>query len=427
MRLVHPLKKEESDDKLNIVESKLSAQIKPESIRVAIVDDSVVVRGLISRWLRETPNINVVGTFRSGREIIENVIEINPDIIILDLEMPDIDGMSALPHILELKPGVIVIMASTLTARNADLSFKAMSLGAKDYLLKPQSNREVSTSDDFRLSLIEKIFALGGKALGVKPVLAKPVQTINSAPHSLLVAKEVAREAIRERVVLEKGEPVLRVQKISVATRVSFEIPPMRPFSHTPPKLLLIGASTGGPNAVMQLLKSIHISLHRYPVLIAQHMPAAFTTMFADHLTRQTQLDVVQATHGEPLKPGRVYIAPGGRHMRVGNAHGHAIIEICDDAPVNFCKPSVDVLFESCARLFGASCLSIILTGMGVDGAKGATAIAQSGGSVIAQDEETSIVWGMPGATVKAGACSAILSVPQMTQVLTRLLDGLRT
>ena len=367
-------------------------------IRVAIVDDSVVVRGLISRWLREVDGIDVVGTYRSGREIITNIVAANPDVVILDIEMADIDGITALPYIMRSKPNVIVIIASTLTARNADISFKCMALGAKDYVLKPQSNREVSTSDEFKNVLIEKIFALGDKD-GKKALL---------------------RRQLAPQIPSAQRAPILKVQ--STIVKPALEMPAMRPFSRTPPKLLLIGASTGGPQAVMNLLKGISSAIARYPVLIAQHMPAAFTLMFAEHLTRQTQLDVVQATDGEILKSGRVYVAPGGRHMAVSQHNGYNQISIIDGAPVNFCKPSVDVLFESCAKFFGPACLSVILTGMGVDGAKGALKIADVGGSVIVQDEDSSVVWGMPGATVKIGACAAILSVEQMAPVLMRLL-----
>jgi two-component system, chemotaxis family, protein-glutamate methylesterase/glutaminase len=375
------------------------------SIKVVIVDDSVVVRGLVSRWLRETPGLDVVGTFRSGREIIANIANTNPDIIILDIEMADIDGLTALPHIMRAKPDVTVIVASTLTARNADISFKCMSLGAKDYVLKPQTNREVSTSNEFKDLLIAKIFALGNKA------------------KQKVERRKIDTQHVPERRV-QRLDTSVGVNRASQLTRAPFDVPPMRPFSRTAPKLLLIGASTGGPQAIMAILKNMHDTLNKFPVLIAQHMPAAFTMMFAEHLTRQTQLDVVQATHGEILKPGRVYIAPGGRHMTVGQSQGHNQISITDDAPVNFCKPSVDVLFESCAKLFGPACLSVMLTGMGSDGAKGSSIIADVGGSVIAQDEASSIVWGMPGSTVKAGACAAILSLDQMIPVITRLLTG---
>ncbi len=370
-------------------------------LKVAIVDDSVVVRGLFARWLRETPGLQVVGTFRSGREIIERVSEVAPDIIILDIEMPDIDGLAALPHILRLRPGAIVIVASTLTARNADISFKCMSMGARDYLLKPQTNREVSTSNEFRQLLIEKIFTLGLKGRRT-PQLRGPIM-----PNPETVSAPGPLNGIQPRTLKD-----------------GVQVPAMRAFSRITPKLLLIGASTGGPQAVMMLLKNIKDNLTQFPVLIAQHMPAAFTIMFAEHLTRHTQLDVVQATDGETLKAGRVYVAPGGRHMALIQRLGLSEIRITDDAPVNFCKPSVDVLFESSAEIYGAACLAIMLTGMGVDGARGAYRVAQSGGSVIAQDEASSVVWGMPGATVRAGACAAIMSVPQMSPVVSRLLTG---
>jgi two-component system, chemotaxis family, protein-glutamate methylesterase/glutaminase len=409
IHLVHPVSKSsvETNHRLKTFEP-----IAPDlnlSIKVAIVDDSVVVRGLVSRWLRETPGLDVVGTFRSGREIIANIVNVNPDVILLDIEMADIDGLTALPHIMRAKPDVTVIVASTLTARNADISFKCMSLGAKDYVLKPQSNREVSTSNEFKNILIEKIFALGNKA---KQKL-RPREAVTAKTEHL--PKDLSTSARQNSTLIPRP---------FILNRPQFEIPPMRPFSRTTPRILLIGASTGGPQAIMALIKGLNNALDRHPVLIAQHMPAAFTTMFAEHLTRQTQIDVVQAAHGEILKPGRVYIAPGGKHMVVGSQHGHAQLSITDDAPVNFCKPSVDVLFESCAKFFGPACLAVMLTGMGSDGAKGSCVVADVGGSVIAQDEASSIVWGMPGSTVKAGACSAILSLDQMIPVVTRLLSG---
>jgi two-component system chemotaxis response regulator CheB len=189
---------------------------------------------------------------------------------------------------------------------------------------------------------------------------------------------------------------------------------------------LLIGASTGGPQAVMTLLKAIRSDVSRVPVFIAQHMPAAFTMMFAEHLSKHAQLDVVQATDGEAVKAGRVYVAPGGRHMQLKRVGGGFEISIVDTAPVNFCKPAVDVLFDSASELIGAACLAVVLTGMGVDGARGALHIAEAGGNVLAQDEATSVVWGMPGATSRAGACAAVLPIVQMAPVLSKLLAGER-
>ena len=386
---------------MRLVQNSPAELVRDDPIRVAIVDDSVVVRGLLSRWLIEIPGIEVVGTYRSGRDIINNVVAAAPDIVILDIEMPDIDGLSALPHILRLRPQAIVIVASTLTARNAEISIRCISLGATDFLLKPQTNREVSTSADFRHSLIDKILTLGAKAKG------------------------------RARARM----PAARVDQADApsTSRIMQAPPPpanhgsMRPVSRVMPKALLIGASTGGPQAVMALLKGIRPVLERVPVLIAQHMPAAFTTMFAEHLTKHAQVDVVQASEGEALRAGRVYVAPGGRHMQVRNTNAHPVVSITDSAPVNFCKPSADVLFESALDLMGAGCLAVVLTGMGVDGARGALKIADAGGTVFAQDEATSVVWGMPGATARLGACAGIMSLQQMAPALMRLLSGDRT
>ena len=390
---------------MRLVQSAPRESDRDDPIRVAIVDDSVVVRGLFSRWLIETPGIQVVGTYRSGRDIINHVVEAAPDIVLLDIEMPDIDGLSALPHILKARPQAIVIVASTLTSRNADISLKCMALGATDYLLKPQSNREVSTSADFRHALIDKIQTFGTRAKG-RARLRQP-----ETPR--IVRKDPDGSGARDH------PPVTHIGDAA--------LPRMRPVSRVTPRALLIGASTGGPQAVMALLKNIRPVLERIPVLIAQHMPAAFTTMFAEHLSRHAQIDVVQAADGEPVRAGRVYVAPGGRHMRiVQSGNNGPLIKIADDAPVNFCKPSVDVLFDSATELYGQGCLGVVLTGMGVDGAKGALRIAETGGTIFAQDEASSVVWGMPGATVRLGACAAVMPIPQMAPAIARLMSGER-
>ena len=390
---------------MRLVQSAPRESDRDDPIRVAIVDDSVVVRGLFSRWLIETPGIQVVGTYRSGRDIINHVVEAAPDIVLLDIEMPDIDGLSALPHILKARPQAIVIVASTLTSRNADISLKCMALGATDYLLKPQSNREVSTSADFRHALIDKIQTFGTRA--------KARARLRQPETPRIVRKDPDGSGARDH------PPVTQIGDAA--------LPRMRPVSRVTPRALLIGASTGGPQAVMALLKNIRPVLERIPVLIAQHMPAAFTTMFAEHLSRHAQIDVVQAADREPVRAGRVYVAPGGRHMRiVQSGNNGPLIKIADDAPVNFCKPSVDVLFDSATELYGQGCLGVVLTGMGVDGAKGALRIAETGGTIFAQDEASSVVWGMPGATVRLGACAAVMPIPQMAPAIARLMSGER-
>ena len=199
----------------------------------------------------------------------------------------------------------------------------------------------------------------------------------------------------------------------------------LRPFAAVPPRVLLIGASTGGPQAIGTLLASLDAVVRRAPVLITQHMPPTFTTIFAEHLERASGHRTREACAGEPIVPGAIFLAPGGRHMRVQRTDMPRIV-LDDAAPVNFCRPAVDPLFSSAAQAWGGGTLAVILTGMGHDGSKGAAEIARAGGSIIAQDEATSVVWGMPGAVAQAGLCSAVLPLQDIAPVLARLFAGER-
>lgn len=192
------------------------------------------------------------------------------------------------------------------------------------------------------------------------------------------------------------------------------------------PRVLLIGSSTGGPQALMSLIGSATDVVDRVPVLVTQHMPTTFTAVLAEHLTRSSGRPVREAAHGEPVVAGTVYVAPGGRHMRVAGGLEHPTIALGEDAPINFCKPSVDPLFTSAAAVWGSGCLAVILTGMGSDGSRGAADIVAAGGCVIAQDEATSVVWGMPRAAAQAGLCSAVLPLEQIAPKIIRLFSGAR-
>lgn len=374
-------------------------------IRVMVVDDAVVVRGLVSRWIEEEKGLQFVGSFSDGRQAVSNLERCNPDVVILDIEMPVLDGLSALPLLLKLKPNLVVIMASTLTRRNAEISLKALSLGATDYVSKPGSNREVTTSTDFRRELMDKVRMLGGR----RPRQA-PKDAVPGVSHTSLSKPSL-------RVV--KGDPT----SAPTATR----LPPLRPFSAAVPRILVIGSSTGGPQALMKLFEQIGPIGARMPILVTQHMPATFTTILAEHLSRVAQRQCQEAVHGEPVKPGRIYIAPGGFHMRLVKEDSGPVIALDDGPLINFCRPAVDALFSSAAQIYGASCLGLILTGMGADGAKGGAEIAAAGGTVIAQDEATSVVWGMPGAAAQAGICAAILPLDLIGSKLVRFVSGDRS
>jgi two-component system chemotaxis response regulator CheB len=376
----------------------------PDAIRVMIVDDAVVVRGLVSRWIDAEPDLKVVASLRTGREAVDQLLRHNPDVVLLDIEMPDLDGIEALPLLLEKKRDLIVIMASALTRRSAEVSLRALSLGAADYIPKPATNREVTTSASFRRDLIEKVRQLGARRK--RALVGKPA-AIPIVP-------------AQPRVV---PTPLRAVPTPAIGHGTDIKL---RPFALTPPRVLLIGSSTGGPQALTALVSEIALVLERAPVLITQHMPPTFTTILAEHLARAGHCPAHEAEDGEAIVPGTIYVAPGGRHMSVIRREGQAAIALSDGPLVNFCRPAVDPLFSSAAQVWASGVMAVILTGMGSDGTHGAQDVAAAGGAVIAQDEASSVVWGMPGAAANAGVCSAVLPLDQIAPKLVRLFRGER-
>ena len=381
---------------MNVVVTPSAAAGISRRIRVMLVDDAVVVRGLFARWVEAEPDLEVVATLRTGRDAVNQLERVDPDVVVLDVDMPELDGIAALPLLLEKKRDLVVIMASTLTRRNAEISLRALSLGAADYIPKPGSNREVSASTAFRRDLIEKIRQLGLRAKrlrhGVKARVSRPVK---SAPSIVPTTEEITPLRLRQMPL-------------------------------TPPRVLVIGASTGGPQALNRLVVQIDTVIQRAPVLITQHMPPTFTAVLAEHLARVSKFPVRGASDGEEVNAGAIYLAPGGKHMKVERRDGAAVIAIDDGPMVNFCKPAVDPLFASAAQVWGNKVLALVLTGMGSDGLAGAKEIVAAGGHVIAQDEETSVVWGMPGQVTNAGLCSAVLPLPEIGGRITRLFTGER-
>jgi len=362
------------------------------AIRVMVVDDAVVVRGLVSRWVEEEPGLVLAASLRNGREAVDQIDRVNPDVVILDIEMPELDGISALPLLLAKKRDLVVIMASTLTRHNAEVSLRALSLGAADYIPKPETNRGVTTSQTFRRDLIEKIRQLGAR----KKRRSLP-------PRGLPLAATPAHAP---------AEPAIPVK--------------LRAFASTLPRVLVIGSSTGGPQALSVVVASLRGLLPRVPVLITQHMPPTFTTILAEHLARAAGGPAHEGIQGEPVLPGTIYVAPGGRHMQVAKRDSGIFIALDDGPLINYCRPAVDPLFYSAAAAWGPSALALILTGMGSDGAKGGAGIIAHGGSVIAQDEASSVVWGMPGTAAHAGICSAVLPLDQIAPRIMRVFSGER-
>lgn len=343
--------------------------------RVLIVDDSAVIRTVISRTIKAQDDMEVVGVAFNGDMAVRNIKALDPDIVLLDIEMPIMDGLTALPLILKEKPGVRVLICSTLSARGAEVSIKALSLGAADCILKPGGEAIVS-AHDFQENLVKLVRSL--------------------------VASVIKRETASKTTSFSLQKPVVSI----------------------PPKILAIGSSTGGPTILMQVLpklKNLPI-----PIVITQHMPKTFTAMLAQHITQNCGLPCTEGREGEILKAGCAYIAPGNYHMTFRKSGEGTTIHLTQDAPENFCRPSVNPMLRSLIPIYGNSVLTVILTGMGNDGSQVCADVVKNGGQVIAQDESTSVVWGMPAAVANAGLCSAVLPASEIGEWVLRAVrkDG---
>jgi two-component system, chemotaxis family, protein-glutamate methylesterase/glutaminase len=342
--------------------------------RVMICDDSVTIRGAIARMLEADPGIRVVAKVSNGRMAIEELKRTQVDVLVLDIEMPVLDGMAALPLLLQVDPGLRIIMASTLTTRGADIAMRALRLGAADYVPKPSS---VGTANDdrFRLEIVNKVKGLA-RLRNRATAPARPVAAIVTRPAPMFV-----------------------------------------------PKMLAIGSSTGGPQALFTLIQALGRSVN-VPVVLTQHMPATFTPILAEHITRLGGLPCAEAQDGEVLAPGRIYLAPGDKHLIVESTAkgGMSRARLSNDPPENFCRPSVDPMLRSAAGVCDGRVLVAMLTGMGHDGLAGTRRVVETGGAAIAQDEATSVVWGMPGAIAQAGLCHAVLPLPRIAPKLLEML-----
>lgn len=444
---------------MSIATASNEGSVTATPMRIMVVDDSVVIRGLTARWLEEAGH-KVVATCNNGRVAVDQIARAKPEIVLLDIEMPEMDGITALPLLLAKCPGVSVVVVSTLTQRNAQTSLKCLSLGAVDYLAKPESHRGVSTSVTFRHDLMIKIEGLAARhrdgvdaamtpamsagmsagGAGARPMAASGTRTFRVERGSPGAAAGAGgRQFLRAPPAGVTGasasarpSPAVTAPASASHARApvpaSRAAPTLRPVaSNTPKRVLVVGASTGGPRAVGEFLTGLGPQLRNLPVLVVQHMPPVFTAVFAEHLGAQTGLPAAEAQDGEALKAGQIYVAPGGKHMglRRNGASGIAL-RLDDGAPVNFCKPAVDVLFFDAATIYGAQVLSVVLTGMGSDGTHGARAIGEAGGAVIVQDEATSTVWGMPGSIAKAGLAHEILPLRDIAGAARRYLGGSR-
>lgn len=375
-----------------------------EPFRVMVVDDSAVIRGLITRSLETDSDIRVVASVANGQMAI-NTLQRQPniDVIVLDIEMPVLDGISALPHLLKVDPNVKIVMASTLTAKGADVSLRAMRAGAADYIAKPSSTRELTGADNFKRELTDKVKALGHAARRADPRKGTPdAADQRPAPRPF---GQPAAAPIQPTSGFTLPTPIRPRAEPSVVT--------LRPAVDIRPEVIAIGSSTGGPQALFEVLQHLKAGVNQ-PILITQHMPATFTTILAEHITRQCGVNCAEAKDGEPVVAGRAYVAPGDFHMLIVARNGVPTVQLTKDPPENFCRPSVDPMLRSIVRHWGRKVLAVILTGMGHDGRSGCEQVVQAGGMVVGQDEASSVVWGMPGAVATAGLCSAVIPLKEI-------------
>ena len=340
-------------------------------IRVLVVDDSVIMRKLLVDILKNEPEIEVVDTAKNGKEAIEKAKGLQPDVITLDIEMPAMDGLTALRYLRREVPRAKVIMFSSLTQEGAKATVEALSFGAYDFVPKPSTKSFMESVKKIENELIPKI-------------------------KSIIPLREI--------------KPNFKPTPSTVKTR-------LRPGNYG---VIGIGVSTGGPQTLMQIIPKLPANFPA-PILVVQHMPPLFTKQLADRLNSISSLKVKEADQGELIKEGTVYIAPGDYHMEARKKGGDLLIFLHQGPPRKFCRPSVDVLFESLAETYRARTLAIVLTGMGNDGEDGARRIKEEGGGVIAQDAKTSVVFGMPKAVIEAGLADEVLSLPQIPQRIKEL------
>lgn len=352
-------------------------------IRVMLVDDSAVIRGLIARALESDKGIRVVSSVSNGQMAIAAVKGADPDIVVLDIEMPVMDGLTALPKILEASPGVKVLVCSNLSRKGAAVSVRALALGAAECLVKPTSTGDMNGAGEFQKNLLQLIHALGRKGA--------------HAPSPAPGGEGVRRPAGVQENARKTPAYVLRRD----------------PHAWTgKPALVAIGSSTGGPQALFTLLKSFKD--FDVPIVITQHMPKTFTAILAEHIHTNCGLDAFEGANGMVLQKGNVYVAPGGFHMEFEKTESGTVIRLSDAPPENYCKPSVEPMMRSAIKIYGNRILAVMLTGMGSDGLESFRQLAEKGGRIVAQDEKTSIVWGMPGAVAVAGLCTQVLPLMEI-------------
>lgn len=358
-------------------------------IRALVVDDSVVIRKLVSAVLDDQPGIEVVGTAANGSIALQKITQLNPDVVTLDVEMPEMDGLATLREIRKHYPRLVVIMFSTLTSRGASSTMDALSLGANDYVTKASNIGSLDKSiDSLRGELVPKI-------------------------RQFFLCEDDAPSAQR---VPPRG-PATEPPRPAGTSRTAPA--PQRRGGFTSPQAIAIGVSTGGPTALAEIMPLFPKTLP-LPIVVVQHMPPMFTALLAERLSQKSHIRVVEAKEGMPVEPGVAYLAPGDYHMAVRRRGTGVVCTLNQDPPENSCRPAVDVLFRSVSDVYGGAVVASILTGMGQDGLRGIETLRAAGAFVVAQDEASSVVWGMPGSVVRAGLADSVLPLTAIVPEILR-------
>jgi two-component system chemotaxis response regulator CheB len=374
------------------------------SLRVLVADDAILFRRVISDALASLPDVEVVGTAANGKLALQKVRELKPDLLTLDLEMPETDGLAVLDALKQSGEKVAVIVVSALTHKGGQLTIKALEKGAFDFITKPDAANMEQSRAAIRQELAVRVRALSSR-LAIRHIL-----------HGSSGPKPAAADSPSARPAATPAAPQGKLEDI--AGRMSRIVAPGRP------QLVLIGVSTGGPNALARLLPQLPKDLG-VPILIVQHMPPLFTQTLAENLAAKSAIRVREAAHGDVLQPNTAYIAPGGKQMRVTTGPGGSrLLQITDDPPENNCRPAVDYLFRSVASHFPGQAMAVILTGMGNDGTVGLRLLKRQGCFVIAQDEATCVVYGMPKAAFEAGVTDLVLPLDAIAPRIAATVRG---
>lgn len=360
-------------------EKRNSVRFFMAKIRVLVVDDAVVMRKMISEAVGKDPDIEVVGVAANGKIALSKIPQVNPDLITLDVEMPEMDGLETVKEIRKDYPQLPVIMFSTLTERGGVTTLEALSCGASDYVTKPAN--------------------VGNVMEGIRRLEEELVPKIKTHCRRLLVDSSTNGVSVPKR---EETSPVYRPEVCSQKTRVD---------------IVCIGTSTGGPNALAEVFKTMpgDFSL---PIVVVQHMPPVFTRLLAERLDTDCALTFHEGEEGQEVQPGHVYIAPGGKHMEVRRQGTRVVIHLQEEPPENSCRPAVDVLFRSVVKAYGGNILGVVMTGMGQDGLRGCEWIREQHGKIVVQDEESSVVWGMPGYVAQAGLADEVVGLSEISKAI---------